>query len=74
MRLKSKVAKGRFVLTGDVVFLYENLERNVPVGLNYSLPECYQAMDLLRSLDAELLPGHDPRILELYPGGKIVDQ
>lgn len=64
--------KGRVILAGDVVFLYRNLEEDIPVGLQVSLGECLRAMDRFRREADEVLPGHDPEILVRYPGGRVV--
>ena len=61
--------KGKAILTGDVVFLYENIEKNIPVGLSYNLIECLDAMERIRKEADIILPGHDPKILEKFPGG-----
>jgi N-acyl homoserine lactone hydrolase len=63
--------KGRVVLTGDVAYLYDNLELDHPIGLGVSL---YESVEALRRLKLEgdlLLPGHDKEILTRYPNGVI---
>ena len=64
--------KGKAVLTGDVVFRYENIEKNIPVGLCYNLIECLDAMERIRKEADIILPGHDPEIVEKFPDGEIV--
>ncbi|WP_274362076.1 N-acyl homoserine lactonase family protein [Paenibacillus thermotolerans] len=69
--VKIHTAKGRLILTGDVAYLYDNIELDHPIGLGVSL---YESVEALRRLKAEgdlLLPGHDKRILERYPDGII---
>ncbi len=61
---------GPVVLTGDVVYKYENVERDRPART----PDegaCRRAMDKIRSLADIVLPGHDPLTLERWPGGII---
>ncbi|MEM0488235.1 MAG: N-acyl homoserine lactonase family protein [Candidatus Bathyarchaeia archaeon] len=69
--VKVKTKSGSAVLTGDTVFLYENIEKNVPVGLNVSLMECYTAMKKIRNEADIIIPSHDPKVLERYPTGVI---
>jgi glyoxylase-like metal-dependent hydrolase (beta-lactamase superfamily II) len=61
---------GPVVLTGDVVYKYENVERDRPART----PDegyCRRAMDKIRSLADIVLPAHDPLTLERWPGGII---
>lgn len=69
--VKIQTKKGAVVLTGDVVFLYDNIERNHPVGLSYSIPECLDAMKRIKAEADLIIPAHDPKVLEKYPGGII---
>lgn len=69
--VKVQTAKGNAVFTGDVAFLYGNIERNHPVGLNVNVEECYLAMEKIRREADFIIPGHDPQILTRYPGGMI---
>jgi len=64
-------AKGRVVLTGDVAYLYDNLEQDHPIGLAVSLFESVAALRRLKAEGDILLPGHDAAILVRYPGGVI---
>ena len=61
---------GPIVLTGDVVYKYENIERNRPARTPDERA-CRQAMDKGRSLADIILPAHDPLTLERWPGGII---
>ena len=63
--------QGKAILTGDVTFLYGNVEKNHPVGLSYNVPECLDAMDRFRREADLLIPAHDPELLIRHPGGKI---
>jgi N-acyl homoserine lactone hydrolase len=69
--LSVETKKGKAVITGDVVFLYENIEKNIPIGLMYDLIECYDAMEKIKNESDIILPGHDPKIFEKYPDGNI---
>ena len=61
---------GPVLLTGDVVYKYENIEKDRPTRS----PEpraCREAMARIRSLADIVLPAHDPLTLERWPGGLI---
>lgn len=62
---------GNVVFPSDVSFTYRNAEENIPVGLNYNLWECYEAYKKINERADILLPPHDPKVLEKYPGGII---
>jgi N-acyl homoserine lactone hydrolase len=70
--VRVNTAQGTAVLTGDVIFLYENLERDHPVGLNISIEDCYDGMSKIREQADVVVPPHDPELLKRYPGGVIV--
>ncbi|HEY0828882.1 MAG TPA: N-acyl homoserine lactonase family protein [Bacilli bacterium] len=70
--VKIATERGKVILTGDVAYLYDNLEQNHPIGLAVSLYESVAALKRFREENAILLPGHDKEILTRYPGGKIV--
>ncbi|MGE5293578.1 MAG: N-acyl homoserine lactonase family protein [Solirubrobacterales bacterium] len=61
---------GPVVLTGDVVYKYENIERDRPTRSPDPVA-CRQAMAKIRSLADIVLPGHDPLTLDRWPGGII---
>lgn len=62
--------KGRVVLSGDVAYMFENLEQDRPIRAE-DIEACRQALQVLRSRGDIVLPGHDPLILERFPGGII---
>ena len=62
---------GVAVLTGDTVQMYANLEQNDPIGIWMDDDECRRALEIARHEPDLLVPGHDPRVLERYPGGVI---
>lgn len=67
----AETAKGSVVFGGDTVFMYENIESNVPVAYLSSLAECYEAVDRIRDEADIVLPNHDPLVLERHPGGEV---
>lgn len=64
-----QTASGKVVITGDVCFTYRNLEDDIPGGFNHNLVECFNSLRRIREAADIALPGHDPRMLELYPNG-----
>lgn len=64
-------AQGKAAITGDVAFLYENLEREHPIGFGISAAESVAAIRRLNQEAAILLPGHDPAIVTRYPDGWV---
>ena len=67
---------GDVLLAGDVVYLYENIEKNRPANPKPS-PDpsdraaVLKAMEKIRSLADIVLPAHDPLTLERWPGGVV---
>jgi glyoxylase-like metal-dependent hydrolase (beta-lactamase superfamily II) len=69
--VKIDSAKGRVILAGDTLFLFGNLEENIPVAYCTSLAECYHAMDRFREEGDLILPNHDPLLMARYPDGVV---
>jgi len=61
---------GPVMLTGDVVYLYENIERDRPAR-SPDPRVCQEAMAKIRTLADIVLPAHDPLTLVRWPGGVI---
>jgi glyoxylase-like metal-dependent hydrolase (beta-lactamase superfamily II) len=61
---------GPVALTGDVVYKYENIEKDRPAR-SPDESACRQAMAKIRALADIVLPGHDPLTLDRWPGGVI---
>jgi N-acyl homoserine lactone hydrolase len=61
---------GPVVLTGDVVYKYENIEKDRPAR-SPDESACRQAMAKVRSLADIVVPGHDPLTLTRWPNGLI---
>lgn len=62
--------KGRVVLSGDVAYMFENIEKNRPIRCEHP-EESLETLKILRSKGDIILPGHDPLILERYPDGVV---
>ena len=61
---------GPVVLAGDVVYKYENIEKDRPTR-SPDEQACRTAMKSIRALADIVLPAHDPLTLERWPGGLI---
>lgn len=53
---------GKVILMGDISITYENIEKDIPVGFNSNLQECFDSMKKLRELNLRYYPGHDSRV------------
>lgn len=62
---------GVATFTGDTIQLYGNVEHNDVIGIWYDDEQCWHALDMARASPSLLIPGHDPLVLEKYPGGII---
>lgn len=63
-------AKGTVVLSGDVAYMFENLEKDRPIRCE-DIESARRALQVLNSKGDIILPGHDPLILKRYPQGII---
>ena len=61
---------GPAILTGDVVYKYENIEKDRPIN-SPDEKSCRAAMGKIRSMADIVLPAHDPLTVERWPGGII---
>jgi N-acyl homoserine lactone hydrolase len=61
---------GPALLTGDVVYMYDNIEQNRP-SRSPDPQACKAAMARIRSLADIVLPAHDPLTLQRWPAGLI---
>ncbi len=55
----------------DSIFHYGNIEGGPVLGITQSLMDCYESYARVRREADIVLPGHDPAVLERYPGGLI---
>jgi glyoxylase-like metal-dependent hydrolase (beta-lactamase superfamily II) len=70
----ASVAGGTAVLASDNVYLYENIEKHVPIAQTLDAASNLKAQDRIRSLATSpdlIVPGHDPAVFERY--AKIAD-
>ena len=61
---------GPVLITGDVVYKYENIEKDRPTR-SPDPAICSEAMGRIRSLADIILPAHDPLTLQRWPNGVI---
>ncbi|MGB6247998.1 MAG: N-acyl homoserine lactonase family protein [Terriglobales bacterium] len=62
--------EGTFVLASDNMYLYENLERHVPIAATLNAASNLQAQDRMKQIAARsgfIIPGHDPAVFEQFP-------
>lgn len=71
MSVSVQTVLGKAVITGDVVSLYENIERDIPIGVYEDRDEVIAAMRRIRAEADIILPSHDPKVLQRYRGGAI---
>lgn len=64
-----RTARGTAVFTSDNVYLYENLEKRVPIAQTLDAASNLKAQDRIRGLAASpslIVPGHDPAVFERF--------
>jgi glyoxylase-like metal-dependent hydrolase (beta-lactamase superfamily II) len=65
-----RAAAGTVVLTSDNVYLYENIEKHVPIAQTLDKDSNLKAQDRAKALASGpdfIVPGHDPAVFERYP-------
>lgn len=63
-------AAGVVVLASDNVYLYENLEKHVPIAATLDAESNLRAQDRMKQLAANpklIIPGHDPAVMTNFP-------
>jgi glyoxylase-like metal-dependent hydrolase (beta-lactamase superfamily II) len=61
---------GTAVMTSDNMYLYENMERHVPIAQTLDASSNLAAQDRIRKLASDpslIVPGHDPAVFDRYP-------
>ena len=61
---------GTVVLASDNMYLYENLEKHVPIAQTLDAASNLRAQDRMKQLAASprlIVPGHDPAVFEKFP-------
>ena len=63
-------AAGTVVLASDNLYLYENLDKHVPIAQTLDAESNLRAQDRMKQLAADprlIVPGHDPAVLTRFP-------
>lgn len=63
-------AAGAVVLASDNMYLYENLEKHVPIAASLDPVSNLKAQDRMKQLAADpkyIIPGHDPAVMKNFP-------
>ena len=71
--VRVKTRRGFVVLASDVAHLYAHLEQRRVFPVTYNVGdvfEGYNKVETLASSRQHVVPGHDPRVLDLYPPAK----
>lgn len=66
---------GTVILASDNMYLYENLEKHVPIAQTLDKDSNLRAQDRMKQLAASprlIVPGHDPAVFEKFP--KVSDR
>jgi glyoxylase-like metal-dependent hydrolase (beta-lactamase superfamily II) len=65
---------GTVVLASDNMYLYENLEKHVPIAQTFDAKSNLAAQDRMKTIASDprlIVPGHDPAVMTRFP--KIAD-
>lgn len=62
---------GPVVLPGDEIYMYENIEKGIPIGYYYELSQVESTMDWLNSREGFVIPSHDPEVAKRHPSLQI---
>ena len=57
------------VIASDAFFYYENVENNHYLGVGESYDQAMETYEKARQRADHLIPMHDPKVLDRYPGG-----
>jgi glyoxylase-like metal-dependent hydrolase (beta-lactamase superfamily II) len=61
---------GKVVLASDNMYLYENLDKHVPIAATLDADSNLRAQDRMKQIAANpklIIPGHDPAVFERFP-------
>ena len=64
--VETRTQLGRTLLTGDAVFLTDNIRTGTPIGLTQNLEESVAAVKRFRRFRGAVLPSHDRSILHYF--------
>ena len=66
----AKTDKGNCLMTGDAVFVLDNISNDIPIGLTQSKEQSRSVLKICSDFDGKVLPSHDLEILRYFKGGK----
>jgi hypothetical protein len=61
---------GTVVLASDNLYLYENLEKHIPIGTTLDAASNLRAQDRMNEIASSprlIVPGHDPEVFNRFP-------
>lgn len=60
--------KGPYVITGDLIALYECYESDPMIvnGIHIDLREYYESLEKVKAVGGQILPGHDEKVLQYF--------
>src|SRR3954468_8261767 len=61
---------GTVILASDNMYLYENLEKHIPIAQTFDAASNLRAQDRMKQLAASprlIVPGHDPAVFDKFP-------
>jgi glyoxylase-like metal-dependent hydrolase (beta-lactamase superfamily II) len=70
MAVSISTTKGTIIIS-DSIFMYENFEPGIPIGVLENVFECQDALAYIRKEADIVIPIHDPDVLLRYPDGII---
>jgi hypothetical protein len=62
--------EGTVIVASDNMYLYENLDKHVPITASLDLESNLRAQDRMRQLAGNprlIIPGHDPLVFDRFP-------
>ncbi|HVT60116.1 MAG TPA: N-acyl homoserine lactonase family protein [Thermoanaerobaculia bacterium] len=65
-----RTAKGTLVIASDNMYLYENLQRHLPIAQTFDAESNLKAQDRMKEIASSLdliVPGHDPEVFIKFP-------
>lgn len=60
--VRVKTSKGWHTITGDAVFTYENMEKQIPPGFHVNVDDAMASMAKIARLSDVILPSHDYKV------------
>ncbi len=71
MVVKVSTDQGPAIVVGDAFYLYEHIDKDIPLGYRTNVEELMAGYRWLREQNAMLLPAHDYAIFDRYPEHQI---